>query len=692
MRKEYFLTALWVTVIFLLYCMVAGCEAGSDQIPTPAYKPSPVISNMLKGEDGKNTDDDDSGGSDDDNDDNDSDEEGDTVERLYTFRAISGISMGSTQGFTIGAVHHDLFDIIGGLGGPSDLLYTFHMIERQHLSGFCEMEEIIADPTAYCGPIPHEQEWEWDQDFNNWQYSDSGGNFDRDEYAEIFEDLSLGLGNLILETDGNHYLPRGLPAEWVELSDEERCANPYVVSNFFNHKYNPEGTFNAVTFCDGADHVGVYDPDEEHKSPIAIMLAIDYNGNNKRDYGEPVITGSRELWDDFGCDGVPGGEDEYLPRDNPDQPGYLNNPEGTDNNWKWDECETFYDYGLDGVPGTGDYGEDDGVYTMSLSWENALAHDARTLMQTWSDEEFARIDWYFDAGIRDLFNFAVSMDQIAAYINWRGGNLAVISDFTSLKREGDRDYDFRKINFDDFGKSMYVRYGKPDATPEEIDDGDGAHVGTPAQAVFRFNTYFAFLSARWPEGNYERVDSSLKGLTLNTKFYSKSLGTERKVTILLPPGYNDEKYKDTYYPVVYFGHGYGMDPEDLSATFAIFSNYMKIGYIQKMIIVYTDGQCCFMNHDTEEINCLGYDAEGNDIENQPGWKRMCHRGNFYLNQFGRKSEKYPLMKYKDSILDLIEFMDANYRTKASLGPKRVPVPKDTGYSPDERPRQRESGG
>ena len=114
---------------------------------------------------------------------------------------------------------------------------------------------------------------------------------------------------------------------------------------------------------------------------------------------------------------------------------------------------------------------------------------------------------------------------------------------------------------------------------------------------------------------------------------------------MLPPGYFDEENQDLHYPVVYFLHGYGMQPQDLIALGLLLLNYMNAPSIpsarrvQKMIFVFPDGRCREFDGVAECLNGTFYtDAP----ESTPGGALM-----------------------QTWLLDLMAHIDATYRTRGS---------------------------
>ncbi len=115
-----------------------------------------------------------------------------------------------------------------------------------------------------------------------------------------------------------------------------------------------------------------------------------------------------------------------------------------------------------------------------------------------------------------------------------------------------------------------------------------------------------------------------QGIVENRTFYSNSLQMERNLQIYLPEGYNEQDILN--YPVIYFLHAFGMDHTYFPELFDILDSLIESKSISPVIVVKPDGS------------------------NPP------YPGSFYTN-----SELYG--NFEDYIVDdLIEYVDANYRT------------------------------
>lgn len=549
----------------------------------------------------------------------------DRTERLWTYRALVGVSMGAGGTAMVGLRNAGLFDQLVALGAPFDWEYLLHYVTDFGLGGFCTGDRV----GQLCDPPATTEQFEHGQTFEQWVYSDSGGSFDRDEYLSLFHDLSYAFGNLASYNPESPYLPAGLPKSELERPWAERCDPASVFrieQGFYDDEYNPDGSLPVIAFCDGEtdEHpctahdecrsgicrgaggadgkckpTGWFDDSKPHGKPVEVALAVDVNGDGLRNAGEPVIRSAHEPFDDTGADGLanadePGFDPELAPDPSGDDYHWFTNPEGTENNWLFDEGEPYRDFGLDGVPDTADspydFGEGNGRHDDSPNRQRALAYSPRRGLAQMDRATLDDTDVYLDAGIRDLFNLAPSANQLAGALAHKGANLRLYDGFHALGGVPKGETFFpTDVDYHDIGEHVYVRYGKRNALPLEILEGDGAHVGTLVDAVHRFLTMLGFVTNRLPDGDYAEVEYDARGAT--ETFWSEQLGGEYRYSIVLPPGYDHPDNADARYPVVYFLHGYGMDPEDLQATVEPFGGMMALGEWQKVIIVYPDGYC-----------------------------------------------------------------------------------------------------
>jgi hypothetical protein len=335
--------------------------------------------------------------------------------RHLTHRAVVGISMGSGGAATFGMRHHNQFDVIGPMGGPSDWTWLVWFIRAYALGGFCPTTDpLYPNCTTYTPNLyPFQETYAHTVDFNHWWYQIGGGNggtFGRNEYTQIFDDLSIMLGN----ANGQNadptlaFFPAGPTADdlWVKgqatglppgvdcritvsplstdanYAEEQmwqsqcavsRCSNPWIApTGYYDRNYNPDGSQQVISFCDGnqdgtTPYVDTYaGPGGStaaaayaggNNQPNDVALAVDLNGNGVRDVGEPVLNQGNEPWSDTGTDGLfdvdePGYDPVTNPDPNQDDYDFQLNPSGTENDHRFEAGEPYLDYGLDGVKGT----------------------------------------------------------------------------------------------------------------------------------------------------------------------------------------------------------------------------------------------------------------------------------------------------------------------------------------------------
>ena len=180
-----------------------------------------------------------------------------------TYRVIGGVSMGGIGAAALGLSRPERFDGVATLGGPLDAAYFQRMLDRFVMGGFCTREELEAilasdpvklnDPAVIdaCAKPATPMKWEHKNDFNHWHTTNNGGTFDRDSYGHMVSDLTLAYGNLVTENPASPVAPPGVDPERIRHFPADFCTNPTRVPGLKNLEYNPEGKYDAITFCDG---------------------------------------------------------------------------------------------------------------------------------------------------------------------------------------------------------------------------------------------------------------------------------------------------------------------------------------------------------------------------------------------------------------------------------------------------------
>jgi hypothetical protein len=665
-----------------------------------------------------------------------------------TYRVISGASMGGIGSTSLGLTHPERFDAIAPLGGPLDYAFFSRSLDRFFSGGFCTKDEIEAvlrrdpvalnDPRAFaaCSRPARALPFEHSQDFNHWHVTSNGGTFDREAYVRMFTDLSLAYGNFFTENPGSPVAPPGVDPARIRRFPADFCTNPTRVKRLYNAEYNPDGAYDAITFCDGEPNTwfcrgtrervdfcadpanvasplpergelafaerfcaskggammaskstregalafldlgGFRDPCRQATTPQGVLLAVDFNGNGRRDYGEPLVNNGRERFDDVGADGCANASEDgqggclaapQPGRADPNRDDYDvdANPSGTEENWVWDEGEPFRDLGLDGVASTGDGGEGNGRYDESSGRQTLKAYDGRTNYRKLDAEGRRRFHVVADGGLRDIFNLGLMARHLFSAVKQALGAEAVgdYRDFTEIPGMKSRSgaFDPWTRRWGQVPRSFVTLYGKAQPSDDDRVAGEGDHVGTNEQALFRFATVFNWVGSLWPSLERPPVPAMLNGVQRSEWFVSKQLGAKWEYAIALPAGYQDPENAGRRYPVVYMLHGYGMDPKSFSpAALVADANVANPNVaLRPAIYVFPYGRCCFVDAQGRK-DCRETDDEGRELSRQQGLSRECNSGTFWINRRGYTPDD--VTRYGDAFFELMEHIDATYRT------------------------------
>jgi hypothetical protein len=602
----------------------------------------------------------------------------------FSYRAIGGVSMGGIGASMQFFRRPDWFDAIGVMGadpGP-DLTYAQNFIREFFFGGFCEDN----DPACPSSREPLAGQGEITGTFDAMPIQRGEGiglTLRRSLYLRANRDLVRALGNWAYYNPADPYLPPGVPASTLAQTPEQACQNPVVLPGkdrdagakpFYDGRFNREGRLDVLTFCDGGEvdgQPGVYDPSKPQRDPTQILLAVDVNGNGRRDFGEPVLVQSTEPFRDVGIDGIPSRmEPGFDPVRNPDPAGddyhYLKNPGGTEGNFRFDRGEPYTDSGLDGVTGSGceidtgvpgcfDHGEGNGRFDLSPGLGRWLAHDPRSLMTPDAlsppHGKYANKAIYYDAGIRDFFNAHVATGSLYGELANLRHSVRLFAGFPALVGRAPADeprFDAASVPWSSLGSYVFVRYGNPELSEQEAAaTGDGRHAGSVAQVVHRAVSLFGFLLSRWPDGDTSLQSADDPRLLPKPQTLVQTNGRSTPYSIVLPPGYFEPANAGVRYPVIYFGHGYGMAPEELgrqigSLIHGFMSNPDPARRLPKAVLVFLDGVC----RPGGEVPRAPLDAMGD----------LCEEGGFYTD--------HPLGTYKGEAM-LIE-LDAALRKQYRL--------------------------
>src|SRR4030043_1345417 len=366
------------------------------------------------------------------------------------FRSIGGVSMGAYGAMNIGLGRPDFFNTIASLGGPLDMSYLLKFIEVDMLGNY-------DNPEAY--PSRH-------------------------TLVDMLQNLTISFGNPVYYNPLSTYYPPGITAE-----------NARIPTTLYGFKddLNPTGSLPVITY-----------EDDDPGDWVEVLLALDTNGDVKRNFGEPVLRQFHEPFVDVNGNGI------------------------------FDLGETYDNWGLDGVSGTGDYGEGDGKFTYNPNHDNFFAEDPLKRAVNLPLADLQKLNLYIDAGTEDEFQFNIQAENFVDTLDYRGRDVRIENGFPE---------NFPMIShFDE--KRVYVRYpgGHVGFDKENIGlSFEQAKQGIEEAIVVanRFTTLFSFVSDHFTSGDFGTNLLELFWYPSKMEvayFNSSSLNRTMKFGIYLPPG------------------------------------------------------------------------------------------------------------------------------------------------------------
>jgi hypothetical protein len=105
----------------------------------------------------------------------------------------------------------------------------------------------------------------------------------------------------------------------------------------------------------------------------------------------------------------------------------------------WEPGESYRDDGLDGVPGSGGFGEGNGQYDVTSGRKRLVELDGRTNFRKLDDAARKRINILGDGGIRDLFNLGLMAQHLFSAVKaLRSSPVGEYRDFVEIPGMKDR--------------------------------------------------------------------------------------------------------------------------------------------------------------------------------------------------------------------------------------------------------------
>jgi len=463
--------------------------------------------------------------------------------------------MGAYGAMNIGTKHNDLFSTIAALGGPVDMRQLLRDMVNDNLE--VKSQTII--------PLNVGDDFTFDH-----QAPYPG----RDTRLSMIKDLVIAFGNPFL----HHADPS---RQYLAMDSEPAHLLRDDVFGTFTLPANPRG------FLDGGDanQDGLRQITETPVAPVDVLLLAGGSLPRIASGAAGIDVGGRMLADLNG-DGVYDVGDGIVVN--------LSEP-FTDTNgnlvFEPELGETFSDVGLDGVAGTGDYGEGNGKFDYDPDRANWLAEDPLTRLQARPVADISAQRIYMDVGTQDQFGFGKHYDNFVAMLESKGLGVDVSNDFPANCTQ--------VPNLPQ--PYLLVRYvGGHTGIPEADDITDSLLNGDVCGSLpiwQRLLTMIAYMDSSFPNGFKGPGDLTIgdpdpRGDTMNTQIIAASLSTSagaavgQPVLIYRPPAFF---HTTRSFPIVYILGGYGQAPEDYSQLGDLLDPLILANQIQNMFVAVLPG-------------------------------------------------------------------------------------------------------
>jgi len=467
------------------------------------------------------------------------------------YRAIAGISMGAYGALNLGTKHVDLFGTIGALGGPVDLTRLLDDMARDNF----EVKQQTDIPRAVGA----------DFTFDHMPpYPERGTRID------FTRDLVLAFGN--------PFLHHSDPARSYLASDSEpaRILRDDAFGSFFL-PLDPRGFLDGGdSNADGLRQTSETMPDR-HGDVLLVAkgsLAVIAPGLQSVEVGERALI-------DLTQNGVfDVGEGLVLNFSEPFTDGNGNG------HFDPDQGETYMDVGLDGVPGTLDYGEGNAAFDYDPDRAHWLAEDPLTRLSSRTPEDIARQRLYLDVGTGDQLGFAAHYANLVAMLRMKGLTVAERDDFPgSCTSVPDLPDQFLLVRYD----GGHIGIPSADDITDQLAQGDFCGA---ALVWRRLLTLLAYVNSSFLGGDFGTGGPRPVGDVVKRDLPSPALTptgqptVTRRVVVYRPPGFFNTS-RD--FPIVYFLGGYGQEPDDWERVDLLMDLLIASNGVQNMFVAFLPG-------------------------------------------------------------------------------------------------------
>jgi len=487
------------------------------------------------------------------------------------FRAIAGISMGAYGAMNLGTKHNDLFGTIAALGGPLDMRQLLRDVVNDNLEAKAQtsIPRAVGDDFTFDHEAPYPG---------------------RDLRLSMIKDLVIAFGNPFLHHPDT-------TREYLAMDSEPAHLLRDDAFGAFLLPTNPRG------FLDGGDANtdGLRQTNEPANTAADVLLLAGGSLPHIASGAAGVDVGGRMLAD-LNADGIYDVGDGIVVN--------LSEPfTDTNNNlvFEPERGETFSDVGLDGVAGSGDFGEGNGQFDYDPDRANWLAEDPLTRVEKRAVADIQAQRIYMDVGTKDEFGFARHYDNFVSALHAKGLTVDVRNDFPGTCVDMPRlPQPYLLVRYD----GGHVGIPEADGVTTDLLHGN---VCGPLTIWERLRTMIAYVNSSFPNGFTGPGDLSIgdpdpRGDVMMTHITSPALrsGTtaaaDQPVLIYRPPAFF---HTTRSFPILYLLGGYGQAPADFAQLADLLDPLIIDGELQNIFIAVLPGKggrkaSFYVNHHVAE--------------------------------------------------------------------------------------------
>ena len=480
------------------------------------------------------------------------------------FRAIAGVSMGAYGALNVGTKHRDVFGTVAALGGPVDLGQLLADLRND----FLEVKPVTGRP-ARVG--------------DDYTFDHLPPYPGRDQQIALVRDLFIAFGNPFL-----HH-PDASRAFFAADSEPATIRRDDAYGML-----SPPEDFRGLVDGGDANDDGLRQVGEAPTLPTDVLLLAQGTLGQIAGVEPQTVLGGRALADLDGDGVYDVGDGLVVNASEPirEQNGNLI--------FEPQLGEEFDDVGLDGVAGTGDFGEGNGTFDDDPDRDTWREEDPTLRLAATEPADIALQRIYMDVGTEDEFGFGRHYENLVAVLEAKGVPVRVREgyegDCTDLPKPDDPYYLLRY-------PGGHVGIPESDDILDDLLNGD---VCSAAGIWERLTSLLGYLDRSFPDGNYgigkvidiDFPDFDFGQIDVRGDIVARDIPAPtlqldptgpvpvQRVVVYRPPKFSNTSAS---FPIVYFLGGYGQEPDDWRRARDLLDLLIASDQLQNMYVAFLPG-------------------------------------------------------------------------------------------------------